>query len=126
MMWNTTDLLEDKPQQAIAIKFTIYNAECKLIKGKLSGRKTFCKKKKRFTCYLITVYPRYQLEMFHSVQLLCNQRQSEKFRIWARKRKEASWWSEVLFSQYSKLSVSIGNQCPRVWRKVGKAQNGPV
>lgn len=43
MMW-TTDLLEDKPQQAVAIKFTIYNAECKLIKGKLSGWKTFCKK----------------------------------------------------------------------------------
>ncbi len=40
---------------------------------------------------------------------------------------EKNWttalWSKVLFSDESKLSISFGNQGPRVWRKTGEAQN---
>ncbi len=32
-------------------------------------------------------------------------------------------WSKVLFSDESKFCISFGNQCPRVWRKSGEAQN---
>ncbi len=32
-------------------------------------------------------------------------------------------WSKVLFSDESKSCISFGNQCPRVWRKSGEAQN---
>ncbi len=56
---------------------------------------------------------------------LLNQRQRQKRLTWAVEKKNwtVAQWSKVLFSDESKFCISFWNQCPRVWRKSGEAQN---
>ncbi|KAI2655415.1 Transposable element Tcb2 transposase [Labeo rohita] len=68
-------------------------------------------------------------DMGYSCRILCvkpllNQKQCQKRLCWAKEKKywSVAQWSQVLFSDESKFSISFGNQGPRVWRKNGEAQ----
>ncbi len=56
---------------------------------------------------------------------LLKQKHRQKHLTWAKKKNNwtVAQWSKVLFSDESKCNISFGNQCPRVWRKSGEAQN---
>ncbi len=47
----------------------------------------------------------------------------QRYLTWAKEKKNwtVAQWSKALFSDESKFCISFGNQCPRVWRKVGEA-----
>ncbi len=59
------------------------------------------------------------------VKPLLNHRQHQNRLAWAQEKKNwtVAQWSNVLFSDESKLCISFGNQGPRVWRKGGEAHS---
>ena len=59
------------------------------------------------------------------VKPLLNKKQRQKRLTWAIEKNywSVAHWSKVLFSDESKFCISFGNQGPRVWRKIGEAQN---
>lgn len=72
----------------------------------------FCKER-GFNCCIPNMKP-----------LLC-QRQHQKHLTWAKEKQNwtVALWSKVFFSHQSKFCISFGNQCPRVCREYGDAQN---
>ncbi len=69
--------------------------------------------------------PRSYIFRKRATKPLLNQKHCQKNLIWAKEKKNwtVTQWSKVLFSDESKFSISFGNQGPRVWRKIGEAQN---
>ncbi len=69
--------------------------------------------------------PRSDIFRKRATEPLLKQRHRQKHLTWAMEKKNwtVAQWSKVLFSDESKFSISFGNQCPRVWRKRGEAQN---
>ncbi len=69
--------------------------------------------------------PRSDIFRKRATKPLLNQKHRQKHLTWTKEKKNwtVAQWSKVLFSDEIKCCISFGNQCSRVWRKSGEAQN---